>query len=88
MQRFCPPEYETAYRCEFRNRRRNRDESAADYGYALKRLGNRAFPSIPLPLRESLIVEQYVSGLISPELKRHVQFAHPSTLDRANSLAV
>ena len=87
-QRFCPPEYETAYRCEFRNRRRNRDESAADYGYALKRLGNRAFPSIPLPLRESLIVEQYVSGLLNPELKRHVQFAHPKTLDRAISLAV
>ncbi|CAC5358814.1 unnamed protein product [Mytilus coruscus] len=39
-------------------------------------------------MRESLIVEQYISGLGSAELKRHVQFAHPTTLDRAISLAV
>lgn len=88
MQRFCPPERETAYRCEFRNRKCNRDETAADYGYALKRLGSRAFSTIPVMMRESLIVEQYISGLESAELKRHVQFAHPTTLDRAISLAV
>ncbi|CAC5408205.1 unnamed protein product [Mytilus coruscus] len=88
MQRFCPPERETAYRCEFRNRKHNRDETAADYGYALKRLGSRAFPTISVMMRESLIVEQYISGLGSAELKRHVQFAHPTTLDRAISLAV
>ena len=44
MQRFCPPERVTAYRCEFRNRRRNREESVVEYGYALKRLASRAFP--------------------------------------------
>ena len=58
MQRFCPPERETSHRCEFRNRRRYRDESVIDYGYALKRLGSLAFPSIPISMRESLIVEQ------------------------------
>lgn len=88
MQRFCPPERETAHRCEFRNRRRSRNETAAEYGYALKRLGSHAFPSIPLTMRESLIVEQYISGLGNAEIQRHVQFAHPTTLDRAISLAV
>ena len=39
-------------------------------------------------MRESLIVEQYISGLGSAEIKRHVQFAHPTTLDHAISLAV
>ncbi|CAC5394893.1 unnamed protein product [Mytilus coruscus] len=88
MQRFCPREREIAYRCEFRNRKRSRDETTADFGYALKRLGSRAFPTIPVMMSESLIVEQYISGLGSAELKRHVQFAHPTTLDRAISLAV
>lgn len=88
MQRFCPPERVTAYRCEFRNRRRNREESVVEYGYALKRLASRAFPSIPIEMRESLIVEQYISGLGNQDIKRHIQFAHPSTLDRAISLAV
>ena len=51
---------------------RNKDETAADYGYTLKRLGSRAFSSIPIAMRESLIGEQYISGLGSAELKRHV----------------
>jgi hypothetical protein len=39
-------------------------------------------------MRESLIVEQYITGLGNQEVKKHVQFAHPNTLDRAISLAV
>lgn len=50
-QRFCPPERETAYRCEFRNRRRRRDESVSNYGYSLKRLAAHDFPTIPLNIR-------------------------------------
>ncbi|CAC5361832.1 unnamed protein product [Mytilus coruscus] len=89
-QRFCPPERETAYRCEFRNRSRRRkgEESVADYGYTLKRLVTHAFPSIPVNIRESLIIEQYISGLPNLELKRHVQFCHLTSLDRAISLAL
>ena len=87
-QRFCPTERETAHRCDFRNRRRRPGESAADYGYALKRLASRAFPSFMPEMRESLVVEQYVSGLGSQELKRYVQFSHPNSLDRAISLAI
>ena len=41
-----------------------------------------------MSMRESLVIEQYVSGLINPELKCHVLFSHPSTFDRAISLAV
>ena len=87
-QRFCPPERETAYRCEFRNRRRKKEESVTEYGYALKRLAAHAFPSIPLKIRESFIIEQYISGLSDPALKRHIQFSHPNSLDRAISLAL
>lgn len=87
-QRFCPAERETAYRCDFRNRRRKSGESVADYGYSLRRLASRAFPAFPLDMRESLTVEQFVTGLGSQELKRYVQFSHPKSLDRAISLAL
>lgn len=87
-QRFSPPERETAYKCDFRNRRRQPGESASDYGYVLKRLASRAFPSFPSDMRETLTVEQFVTGLRSQELKRYVQFSHPKTLDRAISLAI
>lgn len=39
-------------------------------------------------MRESLTVEQFVTGLSCHERKRHVQFSHPKTLDRAISLAL
>lgn len=38
--------------------------------------------------REDLIIDQYISGLGDLEIKKYVQFAHPSTLDKAISLAV
>lgn len=65
IQRFCLQERITAHRCEFRNGRRNREESVAEYGYALKRLASRAFPSIHIhvEMRESFIVDQYINGL-------------------------
>lgn len=88
MLRFSPPERETSYRCEFRNRRRFPGETVTEYGFALKRLGGRAFPTIPSDMRESLIVEQYILGFSDPKIKRHIQFSHPATLDRAISLAV
>lgn len=87
-QRFCPPEREAAHRCEFRNRRRKRGETVAEYGYSLKRLAAHAFPKIPYEIREGFIIEQYISGLSDPDMKRHVQFSHPNTLDRAISLAL
>jgi hypothetical protein len=87
-QRFCPAEREAAHRCEFRARKRLQGESVSDYGYALNRLANRTFPNIPLSSRESLVIDQYISGLGDLELKKYVQFAHLSTLDKAISLAV
>lgn len=81
-------ERESAYRCEFRARKRLRGESVSEYGFALNRLANRAFPNIPLANLENLVVDQYISGFGNLELKKYVQFSHPSTLDKAISLAV
>ncbi|KAL3868416.1 hypothetical protein ACJMK2_041224 [Sinanodonta woodiana] len=87
-QRFSPIERETAYRCEFRNRRRQKSESAADYGYALRRLACRAFPTIPVSAREDILIDQYICGLGSQEIRKLVQFGHPKTLDDAMASAI
>lgn len=53
----------------------------SDYGYVgyvLNRLANL----------EDLIIEQYISGIGYLEIKKYVQFAHPSTLYKPISLAV
>lgn len=87
-QRFSPPERETAHKCEFRTRRRKSGETVSEYGYSLRRLASRAYPTFPSDMRESLTVEHFVIGLGCHELKRYVQFSHPKTLDRAISLAL
>lgn len=51
-QRLYPPERET----EFRNRRRKREAYVADWGYALKRLAMRAFPSISFDSRDIRLI--------------------------------
>ena len=83
MKRFCPSERESAYRCEFRTCKRTKTDTAADYGYMIKKLACKAFPSMSSQARENVVIDQYISGLGDQELKRHVQFGHPKTLDEA-----
>ena len=88
VRRFCPPEREMAHRCEFRNRKRKSKESVAEFGYALRRLSSLAYPSLQFHVREGMLLDQYIAGLDNQELRRHVQFAHPQSLDKAISLAL
>lgn len=88
MQRFSPQERESAYRWEFRTRRRQKQESITDYGYALKRLACNAYPNLPVNALETVVVDQHILGLGEHEVKRHVQFGHPKSLESAIALAV
>ena len=88
IQRFSPKERELTYRCEFRNRRRMKDEQCSDYGFALRRLAQRAYPNIPYLALEVQLIDQFIMGLGSLELEKHVQFHHPKTLDEAINLAM
>ena len=87
-RRFNPVERETTYRIEFRNRVRKANESVMEFGYTLRRLAVRAFPNIPHDCQEQWVLDQFVLGLERPELKKHVQFGHPRTLNEAISLAM
>ena len=87
-RRFNPAERETAYRVEFRNRYRRSNETAMQFGYALKRLANKAFPSMTLSAQEQWVMDQFVAGLSNHDLRKHVQFGHPKSLNEAISLAI
>ena len=86
-QRFNPRENEIAYRCEFRNRKRKKDESAAEYGHSLRRLAQKAYPTLSYREIEPTVIDQYIHGLSHYELKKHVQFHHPQTLSQAIAFA-
>ena len=87
-RRFSPQERSLAFRCEFRNRRRMKHESVADYGYEIRRLAQRAYPTMDPEALETCMIDQYIQGLGNFDLQKHVQFLHPRTLDIAISSAV
>ena len=88
IQRFNPKEREITYRCEFRTRIRKGNEQCSDYGYALRRLAQRAYPNLPYNALEVIVIDQFIMGLGSLELQKHVQFKHPDTLNEAISMAM
>ena len=80
IQRFNPKERQVAYRCEFRNRKRQMNENPVEFGSALRRLGRKAL--------EVLLVDQYIMGLGSFDLQKYVQLQHPKDLEQAVNLAL
>ena len=87
-RRFNPIEREVAFRCEFKTRKREKHETAAEFGYALRRLALKAYPQVTFSALESQIVDHFIHGLGHYELKKHVQFRHPITLDHAIAYAM
>ena len=49
---------------------------------------NRAYGDLPWDARETSVFDQFIHGLNGTDLKIHVFFRHPSTLDQAISFAV
>ena len=87
-QRYDPQERSVAYRCEFRSRKRQKNESPSDFAYALRRLVSLAFPEMPYDCREINVLEQYLSTLGTSELKEHVIFKNQKSVDEAIAYTV
>ncbi|MCG7874778.1 MAG: retropepsin-like aspartic protease, partial [Candidatus Thiodiazotropha endolucinida] len=85
--RYEPKEKDVAYRCQFRICKREKGESASDYGYRLTRLSQKAYPNLTLNQLEIHVLDQFITGLGNYELQKHVQFGHPKTLHEAIGLA-
>ena len=88
LQRLNAPGEGAAYRCQFKNRKRIETESISDYGYALKHLLAKAYPELDRLARETYVIDQFICGLNSSEIRKHVQFRHPISVDEAIALAI
>ena len=65
-----------------------KNENASDFGYSLQRLCIQAYPEISNEAREMYVIDQFINGLSKPEVRSHVQYRHPSTINSAIALAV
>ena len=82
-QRFNPPQQCRLVEAEFRARTKGAQESQQEYANALQRLAARAYPGQQGQLLERLLLNQFIDGQQSPELRLHIRTASPATLDEA-----
>ena len=85
-RRFSPPGRESRYSLELMNRTIRAGEDMAAYGHELRRLASRAYPDQAID--ERFLIDLFVKGLPSKDIKRHVHMAHPLTLARAVDAAI
>lgn len=86
--RFSPRERASSYKAEIKTKRRQTGESVADFGHSLRRLAIKAYPNCSFASVETHVIDQFIYGLGDIDLRKHVQFNHPSTIDKAIALAV
>ena len=80
---FDPVERAAAYKIEFRSRVRHKQESVVGFAADRRHLVTRAYPDQMASAHESLLIDQFIHGLGSRQLKRHVHFGHPKSTQAA-----
>jgi hypothetical protein len=63
-------------------------KSASNFGFTLQRLCSLAFPEVLSNARKIYVINHFINGLSCPEIRSHIQFRHPSTINAAIALAV
>ena len=87
-RRYNPAERAQAWKMEFRNRSRQANESITKYAQALKILASRAYANMPVVAQEQFVLDQFMQGLNTVEIRGHVTFGHPKNINEAISLAI
>jgi hypothetical protein len=86
--RFDPTEQELSWKVQFRCRNYKKGkETIADFGRDMTKLSRKAFPRVPSNQMDELIIDAFCNGMQDEDMKRHVLFRHPQTMDRAIALA-
>jgi hypothetical protein len=85
INRFSPKGRESYFTVQLWNRSCLKGEKVADFGYELKKLAKKAYPKVRL--HEQLLVDLFIKGLPSKDMRKHLHLARPSTLEEAVTAA-
>ena len=86
-RRFDPEEREGFHKDHFKTRYKKEEESSSEYGFTLSRIAASAYPRMAPKDREEIVIDQFINGLPTREIQKHVKFGNPQTLDKAIALA-
>lgn len=84
---FNPVGGEMAHRAIFDSRTRKTGESPMEYGVALKSLATKAFPSLGVAGRDTLLKTQFLRGIGNTEMRKLITMQQPKSLEDAIALA-
>ena len=85
-RRFSPEGRESMFSLQLMNRVCGDKEDITTYGHAIRRLATKAYPNQVLD--EKVLVDMFIKGLPSAEMKRHVYLAKTQLLSEAINCAI
>ncbi|VDI51332.1 Hypothetical predicted protein [Mytilus galloprovincialis] len=80
-ERYSPANQTELYRTQLRERRQKVSESLPELGQDIRRLANLSYPTAPNDVRETLVKEQFIDGLMSGDMRLRLKQARPSDLN-------
>lgn len=84
---FDPPERVLTHKAAFKGRVKLSNESASQYGNALRGLAAKAYPSRSMADQEEALLDQFIDGLGEERLQDHIFLSHPQSLSEAVRVA-
>ena len=84
LQRYAPKGRSSVYAVQLFSRLQRKGENPSDYAYNLRLLSRKAYRG---GIQKRLLVDIFLRGLLSRELKKFIHLARPKNLDAAITLA-
>ena len=88
QERFKPESKRMLYKAEFETRRKKKLESWADFSDDLRRLADKAFPTLQVKAREELALSRYLDQLSPSKISFTVKQRRPKNLHEAVSSTI
>lgn len=87
-ERFAPLYQMELYRVQLKERKQRASESLPELGQTIRRLVNKAYPTAPGEVRETLAKEHFLDAFVNTEMRIKIKQARPIDLNTAVCLAV
>lgn len=75
-------------RVQFKSRTQKRTESVMEFGAEMQKMGRRAYATVPLDVLDSVVIDQFIQGLLDDELQKQMRLARCKSWEECLTTAV
>ncbi|CAG2190918.1 unnamed protein product [Mytilus edulis] len=84
-ERFAPPNQSELYRVQLKERKQRASETLPELGQTIRRLVNKAYPTAPGEVKETLAKEHFLDALINTEMRATVSLVSDTLFEKLKS---